>query len=58
MSTDTSLEKVHELLVEADAILKAVYFSDVPGDTERAVAMCALQGASRILHNAMALTGK
>jgi CO dehydrogenase/acetyl-CoA synthase gamma subunit (corrinoid Fe-S protein) len=50
------LKEVHDLLVEADSIIKVCSYYDVE-DLENAVVRCALSGASRLLNEAMQVTG-
>ena len=55
MSTPTAATEVHDLLVEADAIVKLCSLNEPhPADPENAVQGCALAAASRLLNQAMA----
>lgn len=56
MSAQTPAQaKIHDLLVEADAIVKlCAYSNPFPDDQEYAVQGCALSAASRLLTEAMA----
>jgi hypothetical protein len=54
MSAPTAATEVHELLVEADAIVKLCSLNEPhPDDPENTVQGCALAAASRLLNIAM-----
>jgi hypothetical protein len=54
MSASPAATEVHDLLVEADAIVKLCYLNEpCPNDPENNVQGCALAAASRLLNIAM-----
>lgn len=57
-SANVQKNQAYDLLVEADAILKVVQFSDIPNDPENAIVNCSLAAASRLLNQAMHLVGE